>query len=310
MRYHVLHATTYDYTMPVQLARHLLHLTPRECSWQRLESHSLQIDPRPTSRLELSDAFGNPVTCIELAVPHDHLHVESEMSLDVAPRPWHGKLDDTDSWEAVRERLCYHARSLSDDLIEAERMRFESPGVRVKRELEEYAAPSFTAERPLVDAVLDLMTRIHTEFHYDPEATDVDTSVLEVLERKRGVCQDFAHLMVGCLRSLGLAARYVSGYLRTDPPPGEPRMVGADASHAWAAVFVPNHGWVEFDPTNNCLADERHLVIGWGRDFVDVSPIRGVIQGGGEHTLEVGVTVTPVDKEEGGAVVRPPAAVS
>ena len=309
MRYHVLHATTYDYAMPVQLARHLLHLTPRECPWQQLGSHALRIDPRPTSCLELRDAFGNPVTCIELAVPHDHLHVESEMTLDVAPRPWHGKLDETDNWEAVRARLCYEARPLSDDLIEAERMRFQSPGVRVKRELEEYAAPSFATERPLVDAVQDLMDRIHTEFRYDPKATDVGTSVLEVLERKRGVCQDFAHLMVGCLRSLGLAARYVSGYLRTDPPPGEPRMVGADASHAWAAVFVPNHGWVEFDPTNNCLADERHLVIGWGRDFVDVSPIRGVIQGGGEHTLKVAVTVTPIDEEEGDRVVQSPAEV-
>ncbi|HJV26330.1 MAG TPA: transglutaminase family protein [Aromatoleum sp.] len=310
MLYHVLHSTLYDYAMPVQLAHHLLHLVPRHCPWQRIEAHALRVDPAPTSHLEVSDAFGNPVSCIELAVPHDHLHVESEISLRVAPRPWLGKLDDQDRWEDVTTLLCYQARPLSDELVEAERMRFESPGVRVKRELEEYAAPSFSAKRPLVDATLNLMARIHDEFHYDPEATEVGTTVLEVLERKSGVCQDFAHLMVGCLRSMGLAARYVSGYLRTDPPAGQPRMLGADASHAWVAVYVPAHGWIEFDPTNNCLADERHLVIGWGRDFVDVSPIRGVIQGGGEHTLKVGVTVTPVDEEEGDRLVQPSAEVS
>lgn len=307
MRYHVVHTTDYDYEAPVQTARHLLHLAPRACAWQHVEAHTLRIRPTPTSQADGDDAFGNPVHRIELAVPHEHLHVTSEVTLRVEPRPWHDAPTPEASWESIREALRYHAEPLSDATSDAQRMRFESPGVRVKRELEEYATPSFAAQRPLLDATHDLMQRIHSEFRYDPEATEVGTSVLEVLQNKHGVCQDFAHLMIGCLRSQGLAARYVSGYLRTDPPAGQPRLVGADASHAWVAVFFPDVGWIEFDPTNDCLADESHIVLGWGRDFGDVSPIRGVIQGGGEHTLEVGVTVTPLDDDTGVSAAAEPA---
>ncbi|WP_211169074.1 transglutaminase family protein [Aromatoleum toluvorans] len=295
MRYHVLHTTEYHYSQPVQTARHLLHLVPRPVPWQMLERQALRIDPEPTTRAHGIDMFGNPADRIEFAASHDHLHVESEQTLTLAPRPWLATPIDGPAWEKVRDALDYRATALGEAIAGAQHMRFESPGVRVKRELEDYAAPSFVAGRPVIDAARDLMRRIHTEFRYDPEATRVGTSVLEVLEMKRGVCQDFAHLMIGCLRSLGLAARYVSGYLRTDPPPGQPRLTGSDASHAWVALFVPELGWIELDPTNDCLADENHLVLAWGRDFGDVSPIRGVIQGGGEHTLKVGVTVTPVE---------------
>lgn len=297
MRYHIVHTTDYHYAAPVQTARHLLHLAPRACTWQHVDACTLHITPAPTTRADGEDAFGNPVHRIELAVPHEHLHVASDVTLRVQPRPWHDKAAPAASWERIREALRYHAQPVPDDINDAQRMLFESPGVRVKRELEEYAKPSFTPRRPLLDATRDLMQRIHSEFRYDPEATEVGTSVLEVLQNKHGVCQDFAHLMIGCLRSQGLAARYVSGYLRTDPPAGQPRLVGADASHAWVAVFFPDVGWIEFDPTNDCLADESHIVLGWGRDFGDVSPVRGVIQGGGEHTLEVGVTVTPLDDD-------------
>lgn len=293
MRYHVLHTTEYRYAVAVQTARHQLRLVPRRCEWQHLVGHELRIDPPPASRHESVDAFGNTVTRIEFASPHQHLGVASEMTMDLASRPWLEHLRGSPPWNEVRGRLDYAARALPADELDAQRMRFESPGVRVKRELEHYALPSFPPGRPIVEAVGDLMQRIHREFRYDPGVTEVGTSVLEVLEKKHGVCQDFAHLMIGCLRSLGLAARYVSGYLRTDPPPGRPRLLGADASHAWVAVFVPELGWVEFDPTNDCLADERHLVLACGRDFGDVSPVRGVIQGGGEHTLKVGVTVIP-----------------
>jgi transglutaminase-like putative cysteine protease len=297
MRYRIVHTTDYHYEVPVQTARHLLHLAPRGCAWQHVESHTLSVVPEPTDLGDGEDVFGNPMARVELAGPHEHLHVASEVFLRVEPRPWHHDVAPKTPWESIRDALCYHAEPLTDAFLEAQRVLFESPGVRVKRELEAYAAPSFAPRRSLIDATRNLMQRIHHEFRYDPEATEVGTTVIEVLQNKHGVCQDFAHLMIACLRSQGLAARYVSGYLRTDPPPGQPRLVGADASHAWVAVFFPDAGWIEFDPTNNCLADERHIVLGWGRDFGDVSPIRGVIQGGGEHTLKVAVTVTPLDDE-------------
>lgn len=306
MRYHVQHTTEYQYEQPVQTARHLLHLVPQPLPWQALELQSLRIEPEPTTHARSADPFGNPVDRVEFAASHDHLRVESELIVAVGERPWLAMASDGPAWEQVRDTLDYHAAPLGDAIADAQRMRFESPGVRVKRELEDYAAPSFGAGRPVIDAARDLMRRIHAEFRYDPEATEVGTSVVEVLENKHGVCQDFAHLMIGCLRSRGLAARYVSGYLRTDPLPGQARMTGSDASHAWVAVFVPEAGWIEFDPTNDCLADERHIVIAWGRDFGDVSPLRGVIQGGGEHTLKVGVTVMPQEDEDAPARNRSP----
>lgn len=296
VRYRVEHATEYRYAAFVQTARHLLHLSPRHCTWQEVSSHRLQIDPLPAMQTSGRDSFGNDIVHIELTTPHNDLRVDSTVELSVGARPWVSRLNNPLSWEAAYATLDYRAGPLDDALRDALMMRFESPGVRVKRELELYALPSFTAGRPLIDACRDLMQRIHVEFLYDPSATEVGTSVLEVLQNKRGVCQDFAHLMIGCLRAMGLAARYVSGYLRTHQPNGLPQLVGADASHAWVAVFVPDLGWVEFDPTNNCLADQRYLVLGWGRDFGDVSPIKGVIQGGGNHELAVGVTVTALDE--------------
>ena len=298
-RYHVLHTTEYRYGFPVQTARHILHLSPRVCSWQEVEQQTLDINPTPAGQSSGRDSFGNPLTRIELTQAHQFLHVSSAMTLSVGPRPWLSRLDHGPRWEAVRDAMVYGSQAVSEPTLEALAMRFESPGVRVKRELELWAAPSFAPGRPIIDAARDLMGRIFRDFRYDPKATEVGTSVMEVLEKKHGVCQDFAHLMIGGLRALGLSARYVSGYLRTDPPAGQPRLIGADASHAWVAVYVPDIGWVEFDPTNDCLADERYLILGWGRDFGDVSPIRGVIQGGGEHELDVGVTVTPLDEFPG-----------
>lgn len=295
-RYRVEHATEYRYTAFVQTARHLLHLSPRRCPWQEVYSHQLYIDPMPALRTAGYDSFGNEIVHIELTTPHNYLRVDSTVELSVGTRPWWNSQNTPLSWEAAYAALDYRAGPLDDDLRDALMMRFESPGVRVKRELERYALPSFYPGRPLIDACCDLMQRIHNEFLYDPAATEVGTSVLEVLQNKRGVCQDFAQLMIGCLRAMGLAARYVSGYLRTHQPNGLPQLVGADASHAWVAVFVPGLGWIEFDPTNNCPADERYLLLGWGRDFGDVSPIKGVIQGGGEHELAVGVTVTALDE--------------
>lgn len=303
VRYRLQHRTEYRYTAPVSLARHLLHLRPRATAWQDIESFCLDILPESLllETTDGTDSFGNPVTCLELQSAHSELIVDSDIIWAVAPRPWaQAALADSQSWDTVRDALRYAATPLSDALYKASQFLFESPHVRVKRELVEFAAPSFPPGRSLLQACRDLMERIHDEFEYAPAATEVGTSIVDVLTEKRGVCQDFAHLMIGALRSLGLPARYVSGYLRTDPPEGQPRLVGVDASHAWAAVFAPGAGWVEFDPTNGCLADERYLLLAWGRDFGDVSPVRGVIHGGGEHTLKVGVTVTPLEEKNVG----------
>jgi transglutaminase-like putative cysteine protease len=185
------------------------------------------------------------------------------------------------------------ARRLEADttLLSAREFVFDSPLVRAHPSLAAYAEPTFRPGRPIVEAILELNHRIETEFAYDPSATDISTPLAQVLRQRRGVCQDFAHVAVGCLRSMGLAARYVSGYLETMPPPGMPRLVGADASHAWASVFLPDFGWLDLDPTNDLLPSGRHIVVGWGRDFSDISPLIGVVLGGGQHRLTIGVDV-------------------
>jgi transglutaminase-like putative cysteine protease len=244
------------------------------------------VSPAPTTRSQHIDAFGNTVTRLEIERPHDRLEVLAEMEVAVDAEAEHG--DDGDSWELVRERLTYHARPRTAEWLDAMRFRSESTYVRIKRVFGDYASDLFAADRSVVAVAEALMAKIHAEFTYSPGATQIATPLLEVLERRQGVCQDYAHLMIACLRSWGLAARYVSGYLRTGT------LVGADASHAWVAVFAPPLGWIEFDPTNNLRVQQAHIALAWGRDFADVSPLRGVILGGGSHTLEVRVAVAPL----------------
>ena len=300
-RYHVVHETKYSYESPVSLSHQHLHLSPRDCPWQSCSAHFLDIDPLPTRQRTGCDAFGNPVTEFSIEAAHSRLFVRAESTIEVRPhlplrpstdlRP--GCLADSPPWESVRDSLAYGAMPV---LLEASRFLFESPYVRVKHEFSAFASSCFEPKRPLLDAVHALMQRIYSEFEFDSGATTVATPVLKILEDKRGVCQDFAHLMLACLRSLGLSARYVSGYLLTQPPPGQPRMVGADASHAWVSVYCPNADggmWVDFDPTNNIFPDTQHITLAWGRDFGDVSPLRGVILGGETHDLDIAVTVTP-----------------
>lgn len=295
-RYHIVHETTYSYESPVSLSRQLLHLTPRTCAWQRCLRHQITVEPEASAARERLDCFGNPVTELAIEFPHESLSVRAEGTIEVLPHLPSEHLDSgSPAWETVRDALDYGARLV---LLDASCYQFESPYVRVKHEFAAYAKACFPPGRPVLDAVHALMSRIHGEFEFDPEATTVATPVLRVLAEKRGVCQDFAHLMLSCLRSQGLAARYVSGYLLTHPPPGRPRMVGADASHAWVSVYCPEREggrWVDFDPTNNLLPDTQHITLAWGRDFADVSPLRGVILGGDAHELEVAVTVTPVN---------------
>ena len=292
--YQILHDTCYHYDSPVSLAQQLAHLWPRECSWQRCTQRQLLISPQPSARRDELDVFGNPLTRLAFERPHDELQVNARLTVEVLARPLLD-FNQSPAWELTRNALTYSSQPLPAELLEACRYRFQSPYVHLKRSFVEFSQSCFPPGQPLLLGVQALMQKIFSEFTFDAEATQVATPLVEVLERRRGVCQDFAHLMLACLRSRGLAARYISGYLLTRPPPGQPRLIGADASHAWVSVFCPVLGWVDFDPTNNVQPALEHITLAWGRDFSDVSPLRGVILGGGSHDPEVRVTVMPVE---------------
>jgi transglutaminase-like putative cysteine protease len=287
MNYQITHETIYSYESPVVLSQQLLHLTPRVLDFQRLGEHRIEVKPTPAETSPRDDYFGNPVTQILLSAPHASLSVRAESVVAVAPRTYPSS---SRAWDALREQL---RAPTGEKLLEPAQFLFESPHVEGFRELAAYAAPSFGAGTDAIAGARDLARRIHADFTFDPKATSVSTPLREVLARRRGVCQDFAHFMIGCLRTLGLAARYVSGYILTTPPPGKPRLVGADASHAWVSVWCGDAGWIDIDPTNDMLVGEQHITLAWGRDFSDVTPMRGVILGGGEQELEVKVTVSP-----------------
>ncbi len=292
--YRVEHDTAYRYSEPVMLSHQQLHLTPRILDYQAIRAHEVIIKPAPTQRRNIIDAFGNPLTEIAIESAHTSLDIIAKSTVAVTQRP---VLDaeKTAAWETVRDTLAYRAAWHPEPaILDATQFLFESPYARVKRNLRAYAGDCFEPGRPILAAAAALMAKIHGEFKFDAAATNVTTPVMKFFEQKRGVCQDFTHLMISCLRSTGLAARYVSGYLLTRPAPGKPRHVGTDVSHAWVALFVPGNGWVDLDPTNNVMPSLEHITLGWGRDFSDVTPLRGVINGGGEQTLEVKVTVEMV----------------
>ncbi len=287
--YRVSHRTTYEYGGPVEQSYNEAHLRPRVTDRQCCDSHSLTIDPEPTSRSEYVDAFGNAVTIFVVEGGFQRLSVTatSEVTVHGTPPP-----PPSLPWESAQWLLDIDRQS---DARHARQYRAPSRLVPASPVLAEYALPSFGAGRPLVDAVVDLAGRIHRDFIYEPGFTSVTTPLLDVLEYRRGVCQDFAHLAVGCVRSIGLAARYVSGYIETIPPAGQPHLLGADASHAWFSVYVPGWGWIDVDPTNDRLVSDSYVTTAWGRDYWDVSPLRGSVEGGGSsHTMEVAVDVTPV----------------
>ena len=293
MLLHVIHETRYDYAPAVKTAQHMAHLKPAHNARQQLLRHELAISPAPAQRSEAADIYGNTRAFFSLQSAHEVLKVvaESLVETSVPSAPENGM-----PWEQAREHLRYHRAAAYDPAAE---FSFASPHVPRHDDFLAYARPSFTTGRPLLEAAHDLMERIHGDFDYEPEATDVSTPALEALEMRRGVCQDFAHVMLACLRSLGLPARYVSGYLLTEPPPGRPRLVGSDASHAWVSIYLPAEQgpgeWTDLDPTNCRAPGEDYVVLATGRDYSDVSPIRGVIHGGARHELHVAVTVTPVE---------------
>jgi transglutaminase-like putative cysteine protease len=291
-RYAVRHSTVYEYGGDVSHSHHLLHLKPREFQFQRCLAHTLELDPQPASEHEDVDAFGNGIARLEFDRSHDRLSVTAQMQVEVRPRVF-GPLDASEPWEAVRRRLGYHASQVSAEDLEACRFRMESDHVLIKQAFEDYARDCLEPGRAIGAAAEALTHKIYREFKYQPGSTSNRTSTLEVLKSRRGVCQDFAHLMIAALRSAGLAARYVSGYVRTVRADGE-KAIGGDASHAWVSVYCPPLGWVDFDPTNDSLVGEGHVTLAWGRDFGDVSPLRGMIVGGGRHKLSVDVRVQPL----------------
>jgi transglutaminase-like putative cysteine protease len=290
MIYRIVHKTTYKYKSPVSLGDHVACLTPRNLPHHRCMRNELRITPR-ARYTERTDYFGNQLSFFTIQEPHSGLVVEarSEVVIDEHERP---RLDQSLAWEEVARSLP-HDRSAES--LEAYQFVFESPRIRPSAEFASYAAPSFKPGLQFAEALLDLTARIHQDFRFDSKATSVRTPPEEVLRKRRGVCQDFAHLQIACLRSLNLPARYVSGYLRTYPPPGRPRLVGADVSHAWLSAYCPGMGWLDVDPTNNVVPSYNHVMLGWGRDYGDVSPLRGVILGGRDHTLKVAVDVEPIN---------------
>jgi transglutaminase-like putative cysteine protease len=294
-RYRVRHLTQYVYGGEVVHSHQMLRLTPRPMPFQTTLAHEVTVSPQPAVRVEGEDPFGNPLTRLQIDRPHDALSVDARMEIEVRERPPRPAAD-SQAWDAVADSLRYSAHPLGIEDLEVRRYRSESPYVRIKHEFGEYAADCFEAGRPVLEAAEALMHKIHAQFTYSPGETEIATPLMQVLHDKRGVCQDYAHIMIACLRSLGLSARYVSGYLRTLPRGGEASedLVGADASHAWVAVFAPPYGWVALDPTNNLRVGRDHVTLAWGRDFGDVSPLRGVILGGGEHELTVNVSVQPI----------------
>lgn len=303
---HVLHTTTYHYTPQVETAQHMAHLLPRNLPSQTVRNAALQIAPAPAARSDHTDVFGNLRSFFSLPVAHSTLHMEASSLVQTHATPFDlSQVAQTPSWEKVRDHFVYHAGAA---WVAANEFVFASPYVTPHAEFAEFARASFTPQRPVLAAACDLMTRIHQEFEYASASTDVNTPAREALAKRQGVCQDFAHILLCCLRTQGLAARYVSGYLLTEPPAGQPRLIGSDASHAWVSIYVPDvvddtlttqGQWFDLDPTNDRWGlnspGEDYVSLAFGRDFGDVSPVRGVIHGGASHTLEVGVTVFPID---------------
>jgi transglutaminase-like putative cysteine protease len=299
MLYRIRHTTTYDYTEPVSLCLNLAHLTPRNTPAQHCRQSALSIAPDVAVLSNRIDYFGNGATFFTVQEPHSQLTVLATHVVDVAASAAHVPAQSP-PWEEVARAL---GTDLAPDVLDASQFVCDSRYVRTGPEPADYAQTSFTPGRPVLEAVQDLTGRIHREFTYDPAATTVATSLTEMFAQRRGVCQDFAHFEIACLRSLGLAARYVSGYLDTDPPPGSVPLVGADATNAWLSVFCPGAGWIDVDPTNDQIPGEKHILLAWGRDYDDVSPIKGIVLGGGQHSVDVDVDVVafPETDAPGGA---------
>jgi transglutaminase-like putative cysteine protease len=291
MKFDVRHKTLYLYSQPVAQSQHLVHMSPRAIAAQTVHHHSLTIDPAPAMRYDGQDAFGNPIVILDIEVPHREFAIDALSQVETSPRS-RPDAAETTPWDRLGEAVNARNGRLDLDVI---RYRCMSRMTRPSFEIANYAMASFTPGRPVLEAAVDLNTRIFKDFTYDSTATDVSTPITEVFRERRGVCQDFAHLMLAGLRAVRVPGRYVSGYILTHPPPGQPRWQGADNSHAWISVWSPEAGWVDLDPTNGLIVSEEHVTIAYGRDYEDVSPISGVILGGGAHSVHVSVDMAEAD---------------
>jgi transglutaminase-like putative cysteine protease len=290
MMYKITHRTTYKYKYPVSVGNHVACLQPRNLGHFQQAESQIHIFPTPITRTERVDFFGNTLCFFTIQEPHTELIVEARSAVTLAIQPA-SLPGSTIPWEQVAESLPLDD---SPHGLEAFQFSFESPRIRIRPEFAAYARQSFTTGRPMPESLRDLTARIHRDFRFDSKSTNVRTPPEEVFKKRRGVCQDFAHVQIACLRSINLAARYVSGYLRTYPPPGKPRLIGADASHAWVSAYCPGIGWLDVDPTNDVVPSDGHVTLAWGRDYGDVSPLRGLVHGGGSNTLKVAVDMEPV----------------
>lgn len=290
MKYRIEHITEYAYSEPASLSHNEVFLQIRNTPSQQVTEYGIEITPAPPKIIERVDYFGNVCRTFMIQQPHQKMTIHSKCAVETFKR---SDIDPTTTsdWQQTAKQL---AAPVTEEQLEASQYIYKSPLTVIDTEVTAYASPSFPPGRPVLEGALELMTRIFTDFTYDKTATTVDTSVLQVLRKRRGVCQDFAHLCISALRGLGLAARYVSGYLETLPPPGKKKLVGTDASHAWLSVYTPECGWVDLDPTNNMMPKEQHVIIGWGRDYGDVTPVKGVVMGGGIHQLSVSVDMNQI----------------
>lgn len=290
MKYEVSHRSLYIYDTPVAQSQHRVHMSPRPVPRQVVHGHDLIVDPLPAMRYDGTDAFGNPVTLLDIERPHEEFLLHACSTIEVAAP---AALDPamTTPWERLEIAHAFNADRVDLDVIQ---YRCDSRLTMPTFDIAAYGEASFTPGRPVLEAAIDLTRRIYADFKFDPAATDISTPVSEVFRQRRGVCQDFAHLALATLRAMRVPARYVSGYILTRPPPGQPKLRGADASHAWVSVWSPETGWVDLDPTNGVVVADEHIAIAWGRDYDDISPISGVLLGGGTHTVAVGVDVVPL----------------
>ncbi len=302
----VIHETKYEYAPAVDIAQHIMHLKPIETINQQVVSANITIEPLPEWLSETTDVFGNHSAFFSIQSTHEKLDIlaHSVINTSVLTLPPDATASSP-AWEKVRDYFRYHVESTFDPAVEYV---FSSPFIRPHPNFKDFSQSLFTPERPILDLCEQLMREIYEGLEYTKESTDIDTPAHEAIKNRRGVCQDFAHIFISCARMQGLASRYVSGYLVTDPPPGKPRLIGSDASHAWASIYVPSINlqgalcpghWYDFDPTNNHWGlgspGEHYITLAYGRDYSDISPIKGVIHGGEKHTMEVAVTVQPIE---------------
>jgi transglutaminase-like putative cysteine protease len=295
LKYRITHITDYNYAAPVSVCHNEAYLTPRTFERQVCDYHRLSIVPSPSNTGRRMDYFHNPVVYFSFNNGFETIQIKTISRVEVFPPPAVQNPEASPPWEQIVEQL---RGGQGSGALEAAQFAFDSPRIPTSPELALYGQKAFSPGRPILEALQGITAQIHKDFTFDPRATTVNTPVEEVLKHRKGVCQDFAHLQIAILRSLGLAARYVSGYLRTYPPPGKPRLVGADASHAWLGVYCGALGWIDVDPTNNKKVTDEHITLAWGRDYSDVCPLKGVFVGGGGHTLDVSVDVLPLDSEQ------------